>query len=59
MPIYHTPIMQKEVVQFLQCRPGGIYVDGTLGGGGHAYEILRHSAPDGMLIGIDMDDDAI
>jgi 16S rRNA (cytosine1402-N4)-methyltransferase len=59
MPIYHTPIMQKEVVQFLQCRPGGIYVDGTLGGGGHAYEILRHSAPDGMLIGIDMDDDAL
>jgi 16S rRNA (cytosine1402-N4)-methyltransferase len=51
--------MQKEVVQFLRCRPGGIYVDGTVGGGGHAYEILRNSAPDGLLIGIDMDDDAL
>jgi 16S rRNA (cytosine1402-N4)-methyltransferase len=34
-------------------------VDGTVGGGGHAYEILRNSAPDGLLIGIDMDDDAL
>ncbi len=59
MPVYHTPVMQKEVVQFLLCRPGGIYVDGTVGGGGHAYEILRNSAPDGLLIGIDMDDDAL
>lgn len=59
MPVYHTPVMQKEVVQFLRCRPGGIYVDGTVGGGGHAYEILQNSAPDGLLIGIDMDDDAL
>lgn len=59
MPVYHTPVMQKEVVQFLRCRPGGVYVDGTLGGGGHAFEILQNSAPDGTVIGIDIDDDAI
>jgi 16S rRNA (cytosine1402-N4)-methyltransferase len=59
MPFFHTPVMRNEVVQFLQCRPGGIYVDGTVGGGGHSYEILENSAPDGLLIGIDLDDDAI
>lgn len=59
MPPFHTPVMKKEVVQFLQCRPGGIYVDGTVGGGGHSYEILENSAPDGLLIGIDLDDVAI
>jgi 16S rRNA (cytosine1402-N4)-methyltransferase len=59
MPAYHTPVMQKEVVQFLRCRPGGVYVDGTVGGGGHAFEILQNSAPDGIVIGIDIDDDAI
>jgi 16S rRNA (cytosine1402-N4)-methyltransferase len=59
MSPYHIPVMQKEVVQFLQCHPGGIYVDGTVGGGGHAYEILEKSSPDGLLIGIDIDDDAL
>ena len=59
MSDFHIPVMQKEVVQFLQCRPGGVYVDGTVGGGGHAYEILENSAPDGVLIGIDVDEDAI
>ena len=56
---FHTPVMEKEVVESLRCRPGGIYVDGTLGGGGHAGEILQDTAPDGLLIGIDVDDDAI
>jgi 16S rRNA (cytosine1402-N4)-methyltransferase len=56
---FHIPVMQKEVVESLRCLPGGIYVDGTLGGGGHAGEILRHTAPDGLLIGIDVDDDAL
>jgi 16S rRNA (cytosine1402-N4)-methyltransferase len=51
--------MQREVIESLRCRPGGIYVDGTVGGGGHACEILRHSAPDGLLIGLDVDDDAV
>jgi 16S rRNA (cytosine1402-N4)-methyltransferase len=36
-----------------------VYFDGTLGGGGHAYEILRRSGPDGLLIGVDVDDDAL
>ena len=56
---FHIPVMQREVVESLRCRPGGIYVDGTLGGGGHASEILQHTAPDGLLIGIDVDDDAL
>lgn len=56
---FHIPVMQREVVESLRCRPGGIYVDGTVGGGGHAGEILRHTAPDGLLIGIDVDDDAL
>jgi 16S rRNA (cytosine1402-N4)-methyltransferase len=51
--------MQREVVESLRCRPGGTYVDGTVGGGGHAGEILRHTAPGGLLIGIDVDDDAL
>jgi 16S rRNA (cytosine1402-N4)-methyltransferase len=56
---FHIPVMQREVIESLRCGPGGIYVDGTLGGGGHACEILRHSAPDGLLIGLDVDDDAL
>jgi 16S rRNA (cytosine1402-N4)-methyltransferase len=51
--------MQREVVESLRCRPGGIYVDGTVGGGGHAGEILRHTAPGGLVIGMDVDDDAL
>jgi len=56
---FHIPVMQREVVESLRCRPGGIYIDGTVGGGGHAGEILRHTAPDGLLIGIDVDEDAL
>jgi len=56
---FHIPVMQREVVESLRCRPGGIYIDGTVGGGGHAGEILRHTAPDGLLIGIDVDVDAL
>lgn len=44
---------------FLQCKPGRTYVDATLGGGGHAFEILRRSSPDGRLIGLDWDERAI
>ena len=59
MGSFHEPVMLEEVVQSLRCASGGIYVDGTLGGGGHARAILERSAPDGLLIGIDRDDDAI
>lgn len=56
---FHTPVMLEEAVTSLRCAPGGVYFDGTLGGGGHAYEILRRSEPDGVLIGVDADEDAL
>ncbi len=51
--------MVKEVVEYLNCSPGKTYVDGTLGGGGHAKAILEAIGPDGFLFGIDRDPDAI
>ena len=52
----HTPVMLNEAVDALNVRPGGIYVDGTLGRGGHSREIVRRG---GKVIGIDRDDDAL
>ena len=51
----HTPVLAREVVRFLVPKSTGIYVDGTVGLGGHAAEILKASAPSGRLIGIDLD----
>lgn len=51
--------MIDEVVRFLEPRAGGRYVDATLGGGGHALAILEASGPDGLLLGLDRDPDAI
>lgn len=51
--------MAREAVHYLACAPGGVYVDGTLGGCGYALEILKASAPNGVLIGIDRDIDAL
>ncbi len=51
--------MQAEVIALLACRPGGLYVDGTVGGGGHAAAILEASSPGGRLIGLDQDPAAI
>lgn len=51
--------MPAEVVRYLAPRPGGVYVDGTLGGAGHAREILEASSPDGILIGFDRDAEAL
>ena len=56
---YHEPVLLKEVLESLSLKPGGIYVDGTLGGGGHAGGILGATSPDGVLVGIDRDDDAL
>lgn len=58
-PAYHEPVLFGEVLESLNLRPGGIYVDGTLGGGGHAGGILAATSPDGILVGIDRDDDAL
>jgi 16S rRNA (cytosine1402-N4)-methyltransferase len=55
----HTPVLLKEVVQYIQPRSGGIYLDCTVGLGGHASAILENSSPDGRLIGIDLDREAI
>jgi 16S rRNA (cytosine1402-N4)-methyltransferase len=56
---YHTPVLLNEVLAYLITRLDGVYVDGTLGGGGHAEAVLSRLDPDGRLIGIDMDEDAI
>lgn len=56
---YHSPVLLNEVINWLKVKSGGVYLDGTLGGGGHASEILKCSSPDGRLIGIDKDRDAI
>jgi len=54
-PYKHVPVLLNEVVDFLRPHPAGVYVDATLGEGGHAEAILRASAPDGRLIGLDRD----
>ena len=59
MPYAHVPVMLSEAIRFLNCRPGKLYIDGTLGGSGHAGAILEKVSPDGRLIGIDQDLDAI
>lgn len=59
MAYRHTPAMLEEALAYLNCRPGLTYVDGTLGGSGHAAAICARIAPDGRFIGIDQDIDAI
>jgi 16S rRNA (cytosine1402-N4)-methyltransferase len=55
----HISVLRDEVLKYLQPRPGGYYIDGTLGGGGHTAAILEHSAPDGKVLGIDADAQAL
>jgi 16S rRNA (cytosine1402-N4)-methyltransferase len=59
MDAFHKPVMVGEVIASLRCRAGTVTVDGTVGGGGHAEAILENTAPDGILIGIDADTDAL
>jgi 16S rRNA (cytosine1402-N4)-methyltransferase len=55
----HQPVLYKEIIHALQPQKGGRYVDGTLGAGGHARGILEASAPDGQLLGLDVDPQAL
>jgi hypothetical protein len=55
----HMPVMSKEALDLLQCKPGGIYVDATIGLGGHAEAILERIQPGGQLIGIDRDKESL
>lgn len=57
--IKHTPVMVKEVLEYLNPEKGGIYVDATIGGGGHSEKILAIFGNKGSLIGIDCDEDAL
>lgn len=59
MEFQHKSIMLNECLEGLAIRPDGIYVDGTLGGGGHSFHILERLNDKGRLIGIDQDEDAI
>ena len=59
MDFKHISVLLDETIDGLDIKPDGIYVDGTLGGGGHSYEILRRLSPKGRLIGIDQDGEAL
>jgi 16S rRNA (cytosine1402-N4)-methyltransferase len=55
----HIPVLFQAVLDGLQARPGGRYVDATVGGGGHAAGVLEASSPDGRLLGLDRDPSAL
>ncbi len=59
MEFEHKPVLLNETIENLRVKPEGTYVDGTLGGGGHAYEVAKRLSPQGRFIGIDQDADAI
>ena len=59
MVFEHKSVLLEETVNGLNIKPDGIYVDGTLGGGGHAYEVCKHLKNKGRYIGIDQDEAAI
>lgn len=59
MEFKHRPVLLNECIEELNIKPNGIYVDGTLGGAGHSEEILKRLSTDGLLIGIDRDEDAL
>ena len=59
MEFKHKPVLLKECIDGLNIKEDGIYVDGTLGGAGHSSEIIKKLSQNGMLIGIDKDNDAI
>ncbi|HHX76746.1 MAG TPA: 16S rRNA (cytosine(1402)-N(4))-methyltransferase RsmH, partial [Firmicutes bacterium] len=59
MEFSHVPVLLEEALDYLKVSPGGVFVDTTLGGGGHASEILKRLMPGGILVGMDRDRDAL
>lgn len=59
MEFKHIPVMLNEVIEGLNIKKNGIYVDGTIGGAGHSEEIIKRLSGNGLLIGIDRDEDAL
>ena len=59
MEFKHIPIMLSEVIDGLDIKPNGVYLDGTIGGAGHSQEILKRLSDDGLLIGVDRDKEAL
>lgn len=59
MSFNHVSVLLNETIEGLNINPDGIYVDGTLGGGGHAYEVCKRLSPKGRFIGIDQDGEAL
>ncbi len=55
----HIPVLLDETLEYLDPKPGGVYIDGTLGGAGHSKEIVKRIIPEGRLLGIDQDSNAI
>lgn len=55
----HTPVLLAETIELLRCQPGGRYVDATIGLGGHAEAILERVLPDGLLMGLDRDEESL
>ena len=59
MEFRHKSVLLKETIEALNITPTGVYLDGTLGGGGHAFEVCKKLKDNGRLYGIDQDADAI
>ncbi|ERP31204.1 16S rRNA (cytosine(1402)-N(4))-methyltransferase RsmH [Chitinivibrio alkaliphilus] len=59
MSRYHTPVLLPECLELLDVASGGVFLDGTLGGGGHSLAMARAMGSEGMVIGIDRDEDAL
>jgi 16S rRNA (cytosine1402-N4)-methyltransferase len=55
----HVPVLLQEILSMLRPKPGGVYLDGTLGAGGYSQAILEHSAPDGRVWALDLDPEAV
>lgn len=57
--MFHIPVLKKEVIEYLNPLPGQNFIDGTLGGGGHTREIAKRIVPNGRVLAIDLDSDAL